>query len=102
MLFRLGAGNLHQDHGTIAHFRKAFLSEIQDLFVWILLLGWTAGVLKLRKGVQVSTTILPSGESTLRGVLCRCNVPVFNLPDEQLRTSLSQVRQKTAGTTRAQ
>ncbi len=45
--FRFIAGNLHPDHGTIAHFRKTFLSEIQELFVQILLLAQTAGVLKL-------------------------------------------------------
>ena len=40
----------------IAHFHKAFLSEIQELFVCILLLGWTAGDLKLGMGVQISIT----------------------------------------------
>lgn len=45
--FRFIAGNLHPDHDTIAHFRKTFLSEIQELFVQILLLAQTAGVLKL-------------------------------------------------------
>lgn len=45
--FRFLAGNLHPDHDTLAHFRKAFLSEIQELFVQILLLAQTAGVLKL-------------------------------------------------------
>lgn len=41
------ASGLHPDHDTIAHFRKTFLVEIQDLFVQILLLASTAGVLKL-------------------------------------------------------
>jgi len=45
--FRFVAGNLHPDHDTLAHFRKAFLSEMQELFVQILLLAQTAGVLKL-------------------------------------------------------
>jgi transposase len=45
--FRFVAGNLHPDHDTIAHFRKTFLSELQELFVQILLLAQTAGVLKL-------------------------------------------------------
>jgi len=40
----------------ITHFLKAFLSEIQELFVCIMLLGWTAGVLKLGVGVQISIT----------------------------------------------
>jgi len=45
--FRFIAGNLHPDHDTLAHFRKTFLGEIQELFVQILLLARTAGVLKL-------------------------------------------------------
>ena len=45
--FRFIAGGLHPDHDTIAHFRKTFLDEIQDLFVQILLLAQATGVLKL-------------------------------------------------------
>jgi len=45
--FRFIAGNLHPDHDTLAHFRKTFLDEIQELFVQILLLAQAAGVLKL-------------------------------------------------------
>jgi transposase len=45
--FRFVAGGLHPDHDTIAHFRKTFLPEIQELFVRILLLAQMSGVLKL-------------------------------------------------------
>jgi len=45
--FRFVAGGLHPDHDTIAHFRKTFLPEIKELFVQVLLLAQTAGVLKL-------------------------------------------------------
>ena len=45
--FRFIAGNLHPDHDTIASFRKTFLPELQDLFVQVLLLAQTLGVLKL-------------------------------------------------------
>jgi transposase len=45
--FRYVAGGLHPDHDTIAHFRKAFLEEVQKLFVKILLLAQEVGVLKL-------------------------------------------------------
>src|SRR5215210_7051825 len=45
--FRFLAGNLHPDHATFAEFRKAFLCELQDLFVQILLLAREAGVLQL-------------------------------------------------------
>jgi len=45
--FRFVAGGLHPDHDTLANFRKTFLSEIQELFVQILLLAKLTGVLKL-------------------------------------------------------
>jgi transposase len=45
--FRDRAGNLHPDHDTLATFRKTFLPELKDLFVQVLLLAHTAGVLKL-------------------------------------------------------
>ena len=44
---RFIASGLHPDHDTIANFRKTFLTEIQDLFVQVLLLAKTAGVLKV-------------------------------------------------------
>ena len=44
---RFIAGGLHPDHDTIAHFRKTFLAEIQELFVQILLVAQATGVLKL-------------------------------------------------------
>jgi transposase len=44
---RFMASGLHPDHDTIANFRKTFLPEIQDLFVQVLLLAKTAGVLKV-------------------------------------------------------
>jgi len=45
--FRFIASGLHPDHDTLAHFRKAFLPEIQELFVQILLLAQEAGVFRL-------------------------------------------------------
>jgi transposase len=45
--FRYVAAGLHPDHDTIAHFRKVFLAEIKALFVQVLLLAQTYGVLKL-------------------------------------------------------
>ena len=47
LAFRFLAGGLHPDHDRLANFRKTFLAEIQELFVQILLLAQTAGVLKL-------------------------------------------------------
>ena len=45
--FRFVASDFHPDHDTLAHFRKAFLPEIQELFVEILLLAKLAGILQL-------------------------------------------------------
>lgn len=45
--FRSIAGNLHPDHNTLATFRRAFLPELKDLLVHVLLLAQEAGVLKL-------------------------------------------------------
>lgn len=45
--FRFIGGGMHPDHDTIAHFRRTFLVEIQELFVQVLLLAEAVGVLKL-------------------------------------------------------
>jgi len=45
--FRFVAGDHHPDHDTIAQFRKAFLPELKDLFVQILLCAPLAGVFTL-------------------------------------------------------
>jgi transposase len=47
--FRYIAANTHPDHDTLATFRKRFLSELQPLFVQILLLAKTLGILKMGK-----------------------------------------------------
>jgi transposase len=47
LAFQFVAGGLHPDHDTIANFRKTFLSEIQELFVQVLLLAQEVGVLKV-------------------------------------------------------
>jgi transposase len=45
--FRFIAGNEHPDHDTIAAFRKRFLGQIEGLFVEVLKLARTMGMLKL-------------------------------------------------------
>jgi transposase len=45
--FRFIAGNEHPDHDTIAAFRKRFLGQIESLFVEVLKLARTMGMLKL-------------------------------------------------------
>jgi transposase len=47
LAFRFIAGDLHPDHDTLANFRKAFLAEIKELFVQILLLAQAVDILKL-------------------------------------------------------
>jgi transposase len=45
--FRFIAGNEHPDHDTIANFRKRFLPQIAALFVEVLKLASTMGMLKM-------------------------------------------------------
>jgi transposase len=45
--FRFIVGNEHPDHDTIAAFRKRFLGQIESLFVEVLKLARTMGILKL-------------------------------------------------------
>src|SRR5476649_1540576 len=45
--FRFIAANDHPDHDTIATFRRRFLTQIESLFVQVLLLAREMGVLKL-------------------------------------------------------
>jgi len=55
--FRYLAGNLHPDHDTLAHFRRTFLAEIQEVFVQILLVAQQVGVLDLGVVSQDGTKI---------------------------------------------
>jgi transposase len=65
--FRYIAGNLHPDHDTIASFRKTFLPELQDLFVQVLLLAQTMGVLKLGN-ISIDGTKLHADASKSKAV----------------------------------
>jgi len=47
--FRYIAANTHPDHDTIATFRKHFLPQLESLFVQILLIAQSAGLLKIGK-----------------------------------------------------
>ena len=55
--FRYLAGNLHPDHDTLAHFRRTFLPEIQEVFVQILLVAQQVGVLGLGVVSQDGTKV---------------------------------------------
>jgi len=45
--FRFIAANHHPDHDTLAHFRKTFLVELEDLFVQVLALAQAMKLVKL-------------------------------------------------------
>ena len=45
--FRFIAANLHPDHDTIAAFRKRFIGRLGGLFIQILMIARTLGVLQL-------------------------------------------------------
>ena len=47
--FRYIAANSHPDHDTIANFRQRFLTELEDIFVQILLIAKDSGLLKVGK-----------------------------------------------------
>lgn len=47
MAFRFIAANSHPDHDTIAAFRRRFLTQIEALFVQVLMLAREMGLLKL-------------------------------------------------------
>src|SRR5215207_10498533 len=65
--FRFIAGNLHPDHDTIASFRRTFLPDLQDLFVQVLLLAQTMGVLKLGN-ISIDGTKLHADASKSKAV----------------------------------
>ena len=45
--FRFIAANLHPDHDTLAHFRKTFLVELEDLFIQVLTLAQAMKLVRL-------------------------------------------------------
>lgn len=47
--FRFVAAELHPDHDTLAHFRKTFLVELEDLFVQVLTLAQAMKLVRLGK-----------------------------------------------------
>lgn len=65
--FRFLAGERHPDHDTIAQFRKAFLPELKDLFVQLLLCAHLAGGLTL-DNVSVDGTKLHADASKSQAV----------------------------------
>jgi len=60
--FRYIAANSHPDHDTIAAFRKRFVEELQDLFVQILMMARSMGLVKLG-GVSLDGTKVQANAS---------------------------------------
>jgi hypothetical protein len=69
--FRYIAANDHPDHDTIATFRKRFLSELNPLFVQILLIAQQMGCLKLGK-VSLDGTKIKANASKHRAMSWKC------------------------------
>ncbi len=60
--FRYIAANSHPDHDTIAAFRKRFVEELQELFVQILMMARSMGLVKLG-GVSLDGTKVQANAS---------------------------------------
>ena len=59
-VFRFIAGNEHPDHDTIVHFRKRFLKHIEPLFVEVLKVARTMGMLKMGTVALDGTKVRPN------------------------------------------
>ena len=60
VVFRFIAGNEHPDHDTIAHFRKRFLKHTEPLFVEVLKVARTMGILKMGTVALDGTKVRPN------------------------------------------
>lgn len=84
--FRFIAGNLHPDHDMLAAFRQAFLPELKDLFVQVLLLAQEAGVLKLGT-ISLDGTKVHADASKRKAVSYKRLLEL----DAQLRTEVEEL-----------
>jgi len=84
--FRFIAGNLHPDHDTLAAFRKAFLPELEGLFVQILLLARLAGVLTLGR-ISLDGTKIHADASKSKAVSYKRLLAI----ERQLQTEVKQL-----------
>jgi transposase len=65
--FRYIAANTHPDHDTLAHFRRRFGAQLEQLFVQVLMLAREMGMLKLGK-VSVDGTKIKANASKHRAL----------------------------------
>lgn len=87
--FRYIAANTHPDHDTIATFRKRFLSELESLFVQILMVAQRAGVLKVGK-VSLDGTKIKANASKHKAL----SYAYANKLQEQLEAEVHTLMQK--------
>ena len=69
--FRTITANSHPDHDTIAAFRKRFIDDLPDLFVQILLMARSMGLVKLG-GVSLDGTKVQANASKHKALSWEC------------------------------
>ena len=87
--FRYIAANTHPDHDTIATFRKRFLAELESLFVQVLMVAQSAGVLKVGK-VSLDGTKIKANASKHKAL----SYAYANKLQEQLEAEVRTLMQK--------
>jgi len=87
--FRYIAANTHPDHDTIATFRKRFLSELESLFVQILMVAQSMGFLKVGK-VSLDGTKIKANASKHKAL----SYEYANRLQEQLEKEIQTLMQK--------
>ena len=91
--FRFIAANLHPDHDTLAHFRKTFLVELEDLFVQVLAIAQAMKRVKLGK-ISLDGTKIKANASTHKA-LSHGHIEKL---EAQLREAVQFLLQKAAET----
>jgi transposase len=89
--FRYICANTHPDHDTIATFRKRFLPELKDLFVQILLVAQTMGVLRVGQ-VSLDGTKVKANASKHKAL----SYAHASKLEQQLRAEVAQLLAKAA------
>ena len=93
--FRFIAANLHPDHDTLAHFRKTFLVELEDLFVQVLAFAQTMKLVKLGQ-ISLDGTKIKANASKHKA-LSHGHIEKL---EAQLREEVQALLQKAAETNR--
>jgi len=89
--FRFIAANHHPDHDTLAHFRKTFLVELEDLFVQVLSLAQAMKLVKLGQ-ISLDGTKIKANASKHKA-LSHCHIEKL---EAQLREEVQALLKKAA------